>query len=153
MAEHPHHTLPPPIACPARLLSGSISSKRGQGCGSLPTDSAWWDEPPTMSLAYRVEELLALRDSVSESAVSMDKFADEDVIKGRSLTGYIPVHRSPFTVTLSKTNSDLILCPCPQPRSYLTFTKTKDLLTSLSYRTRPAPFCLRICTSTLQNFE
>jgi hypothetical protein len=35
-----------------------------------------------MSLAYKVEELLALRDSVSESAVSIDKFADEDVIKG-----------------------------------------------------------------------
>ncbi|KAF2869697.1 hypothetical protein BDV95DRAFT_596029 [Massariosphaeria phaeospora] len=34
-----------------------------------------------MSLAYKVEELLALRDSVSESAVSLDKFADEDVIK------------------------------------------------------------------------
>ncbi|ORY06650.1 hypothetical protein BCR34DRAFT_666554 [Clohesyomyces aquaticus] len=31
--------------------------------------------------AYRVEELLAIRDSVSESAVSLDKFADEDVIK------------------------------------------------------------------------
>ncbi|OAL50785.1 hypothetical protein IQ07DRAFT_438040 [Pyrenochaeta sp. DS3sAY3a] len=34
-----------------------------------------------MSLAYKVEELLALRDSVSESAVSIDKFADEEVIK------------------------------------------------------------------------
>ncbi|KAH3960379.1 hypothetical protein HBI73_176930 [Parastagonospora nodorum] len=34
-----------------------------------------------MSLAYKVEELLALRDSVSESAVSIDRFADEDVIK------------------------------------------------------------------------
>ncbi|KAF2131328.1 hypothetical protein P153DRAFT_364925 [Dothidotthia symphoricarpi CBS 119687] len=39
--------------------------------------------PSTMSLAYKVEELLALRDSVSESAVSIDKFADEDVIKGQ----------------------------------------------------------------------
>jgi len=37
-----------------------------------------------MTLAYKVEELLALRDSVSESAVSIDKFADEDVIKGTS---------------------------------------------------------------------
>jgi hypothetical protein len=36
-----------------------------------------------MSLAYKVEELLALRDSVSESAVSIDKFADEEVIKGQ----------------------------------------------------------------------
>ena len=36
--------------------------------------------PPVMS--YKVEELLALRDSVSESAVSIEKFADEDVIKG-----------------------------------------------------------------------
>ncbi|USP74414.1 uncharacterized protein yc1106_01688 [Curvularia clavata] len=34
-----------------------------------------------MSLAYKVDELLALRDSVSESAVSIEKFADEDVIR------------------------------------------------------------------------
>jgi hypothetical protein len=32
--------------------------------------------------AYKVEELLALRGSASESAVSLDKFPDEDVIKG-----------------------------------------------------------------------
>ncbi|OAG12830.1 uncharacterized protein CC84DRAFT_1227494 [Paraphaeosphaeria sporulosa] len=32
-------------------------------------------------MSYKVEELLALRDSVSESAVSIEKFADEDVIK------------------------------------------------------------------------
>ncbi|PVI08417.1 hypothetical protein DM02DRAFT_665765 [Periconia macrospinosa] len=32
-------------------------------------------------MSYKVEELLALRDSVSESAVSLDKFADEEVIK------------------------------------------------------------------------
>ncbi|OCK83263.1 hypothetical protein K432DRAFT_423502 [Lepidopterella palustris CBS 459.81] len=34
-----------------------------------------------MPQAYKVEELLALRDSVSESAVSLERFADEDVIK------------------------------------------------------------------------
>jgi hypothetical protein len=34
-------------------------------------------------MLYKVEELLALRDSVSESAVSLDKFADEEVIKGK----------------------------------------------------------------------
>ncbi|ENI08631.1 hypothetical protein COCC4DRAFT_188186 [Bipolaris maydis ATCC 48331] len=34
-----------------------------------------------MSLAYKVDELLALRDSVSESAVSIEKFPDEDVIR------------------------------------------------------------------------
>ncbi|KAG9199778.1 meiotic recombination [Epicoccum nigrum] len=34
-----------------------------------------------MAPAYKVEELLALRDSVSESAVSLDRFADEVVIK------------------------------------------------------------------------
>jgi hypothetical protein len=36
-----------------------------------------------MALAYKVEELLALRSSVSESAVLFDKFADEDVVKGQ----------------------------------------------------------------------
>jgi hypothetical protein len=46
-----------------------------------------------MSFAYKVEELLALRDSVSESAVSIDRFADEDVIKGQSAA----LTLSPFT--------------------------------------------------------
>lgn len=35
-----------------------------------------------MAPAYKVEELLAMRDSVSESAVSIEKFRDEDSIKG-----------------------------------------------------------------------
>ncbi len=35
-----------------------------------------------MALAYRVEELLALRDHVSESAVVLERFRDEDAIKG-----------------------------------------------------------------------
>ncbi|KAF2706671.1 hypothetical protein K504DRAFT_385531, partial [Pleomassaria siparia CBS 279.74] len=37
------------------------------------------------AMSYKVEELLALRDSVSESAVSIDRFADEDVIKEKPL--------------------------------------------------------------------
>jgi len=32
--------------------------------------------------AYKVEELLALRGSASESRVSLEKFPDEDTIKG-----------------------------------------------------------------------
>ncbi|KAH7085864.1 hypothetical protein BKA63DRAFT_401351 [Paraphoma chrysanthemicola] len=43
-------------------------------------------------MSYKVEELLALRDSVSESAVSIDKFADEDVIKAEKL---LKEHGSP----------------------------------------------------------
>jgi hypothetical protein len=39
-----------------------------------------------MKGAYTAEELLALRDSVSESAVSLDKFRDEEAIKGEYLT-------------------------------------------------------------------
>jgi hypothetical protein len=35
-----------------------------------------------MRPAYKVEELLALRGSASESRVSLEKFADEEVIKG-----------------------------------------------------------------------
>jgi hypothetical protein len=35
-----------------------------------------------MKGAYTAEELLALRDSVSESAVSLERFGDEDAIKG-----------------------------------------------------------------------
>jgi hypothetical protein len=54
-----------------------------------------------MSFAYKVEELLALRDSVSESAISIDRFADEDVIKGQSaaltLSHSHTLTLSPFT--------------------------------------------------------
>lgn len=39
-----------------------------------------------MSFAYKVDELLALRDSVSESAVSIEKFPNEDVIRGQFRT-------------------------------------------------------------------
>jgi hypothetical protein len=48
-----------------------------------------------MSLAYKVEELLALRDSVSESAVSIDKFADGDVIKGQYSISTLTFHFTP----------------------------------------------------------
>jgi hypothetical protein len=37
-----------------------------------------------MGQAYRVEELLALRDAISESVVSLDKFGAEQAIKGQS---------------------------------------------------------------------
>ena len=36
-----------------------------------------------MTLAYRVEELLALRDSISESAVSLNKLDGEDALRGK----------------------------------------------------------------------
>jgi hypothetical protein len=48
-----------------------------------------------MPLAYKVEELLALRSSISESAVLFDKFVDEDVVKGQSSLCLHP-HRLPF---------------------------------------------------------
>jgi len=35
-----------------------------------------------MAPTYKVEELLKLRNSVSESAVSLDKFAAEEEVKG-----------------------------------------------------------------------
>lgn len=37
-----------------------------------------------MSVRSKVAELLALRDSVSESAVSIDKFTDEEAVRGKS---------------------------------------------------------------------
>ncbi len=66
-----------------------------------------------MSLAYKVEELLALRDSVSESAVSLDKFADEDVIKGkRSLylhLSHLTLHSSLITPHSSPHQPSLVV--------------------------------------------
>lgn len=59
-----------------------------------------------MSLAYKVEELLALRDSVSESAVSIDKFADEDVIKEHVLRP-----SASASANLARRASNLSLCP------------------------------------------
>lgn len=47
--------------------------------------------------AYKVEELLAMRDSVSESAVSLEKFPDEEAIKG---TSQFTTPHNLFTVTL-----------------------------------------------------
>ena len=32
--------------------------------------------------AYKTQELLALRDSVSETAVALDKFTDDEAVKG-----------------------------------------------------------------------
>jgi hypothetical protein len=49
-----------------------------------------------MSFAYKVDELLALRDSVSESAVSIEKFPDEDAIRGQLRTCLL----LPFTIHL-----------------------------------------------------
>jgi hypothetical protein len=49
-------------------------------------ESAGSDSKPkggALRPAYRVEELLALRDSVSESAISLEKFGDEEAIKGQ----------------------------------------------------------------------
>ena len=54
-----------------------------------------------MSLAYRVDELLALRDSVSESAVSIEKFPDEDVIRGQ-WTSISSSRLFTFTVPLNR---------------------------------------------------
>jgi hypothetical protein len=60
-----------------------------------------------MSLAYKVEELLALRDSVSESAVSIDKFADEDVIKGQWASFTFTSHHSGLTAWAVHSNRSL----------------------------------------------
>ena len=40
------------------------------------------DNQQNMTLAYRVEELLALRDAVSESAISLNKLEGEDALRG-----------------------------------------------------------------------
>lgn len=58
-----------------------------------------------MSLAYKVDELLALRDSVSESAVSIEKFPDEDVIRGRCWS----CPSSPLTVHTPHTKKSRLL--------------------------------------------
>jgi hypothetical protein len=58
-----------------------------------------------MSFAYKVDELLALRDSVSESAVSIEKFPDEDVIRGQcQACPPLPFtfHLSPFTFPIKE---------------------------------------------------
>jgi hypothetical protein len=50
------------------------------GIESAGSDSK--PKPGPLRPAYKVEELLALRDSVSESAISLEKFGDEEAIKG-----------------------------------------------------------------------
>lgn len=61
-----------------------------------------------MSPAYKVEELLALRDSVSESAVSLERFADEDVIKGWWLViSLFTLHSSLFITSMPALKSTI----------------------------------------------
>lgn len=57
-------------------------------------------------MAYRVEELLALRDSVSESAISLDKIDKEQALRGNLIfylcqTYLLPAFRFPF-ISLSQ---------------------------------------------------
>lgn len=67
------------LACCRYRLSATASYLRTLLSSSYPRLTGARLSP----MSYKVEELLALRDSVSESAVSIEKFADEDVIKGR----------------------------------------------------------------------
>jgi hypothetical protein len=61
---------------------------------------------PATRPAYKVEELLALRSSASESAVSLEKFPDEDVIKGMLLNLL-------FHLASSYSNPDIVHEPPP----------------------------------------
>lgn len=56
----------------------------------------------TMSLrpAYKVEELLALRGSAAESTVSLDKFPDEEAIKGMSISHFTSLHFATHSIKL-----------------------------------------------------
>ncbi|KAF2631996.1 hypothetical protein BU25DRAFT_417763 [Macroventuria anomochaeta] len=73
------------VSCPsagsAPSWLASVASSRAVASTRLELDLLTGNGSSVMAPAYKVEELLALRDSVSESAVSLDKFADEDVIK------------------------------------------------------------------------
>ncbi|KAH7114412.1 hypothetical protein B0J11DRAFT_540935 [Dendryphion nanum] len=75
-------------------------------------------------MSYKLEELLALRDSVSESAVSIDKFADEDVIKehvlrpsaSANLVGSLPeVPRRPIPTPAVAVATANLKKPSPSP--------------------------------------
>ena len=100
-----------------------------------------------MSFAYKVEELLALRDSVSESAVSIDRFADEDVIKGE-----LPTAKSCLSLLTSPTNF-LGHIPLPSGSVFLSCSYTSRLfhrnlhltLVSSPYRARFASNGIRFC--------
>lgn len=62
-----HHPLAIVFSSP--LVFVRINQKNNNGCG--------------MSVRSKVAELLALRDSVSESAVSIEKFTDEEAVRGK----------------------------------------------------------------------
>lgn len=99
-----------------------------------------------MASAYKVEELLALRDSVSESAVSLDKFADEVVVKGKfcfhlsTLTS--PLYASSFAAR------SCIVAPSPPSRVALILSLSFLLPYGKTTRLTPArtrPASLRLC--------
>ncbi|KAF2691365.1 hypothetical protein K458DRAFT_71008 [Lentithecium fluviatile CBS 122367] len=85
----PIGSLPPPRSC----NGDSSRTQRGE-------------VSPAMS--YKVEELLALRDSVSESAVSLDRFADEEVIKEHVLRPSVSA-----TLAAAASNKSLRLSATP----------------------------------------
>ena len=57
-----------------------------------------------MAPRYQAEELLAMRDSVSESAVSLDKFGDEQVIKGEPPSA----HTIPIALARSRISTSIL---------------------------------------------
>ena len=74
-----------------------------------------------MAPAYKVEELLALRASASDSAISLDKFRDEDAIKGEWSHSH---RRNPqTTVHLAAYSSPLLRAIIPHFTSRLTLLK------------------------------
>lgn len=108
-AGYSHHTISTyPFSarhCPARL-----NTRLQQRSVAGPPQGVGFS---AMSLAYKVEELLALRDSVSESAVSIDRFADEDVIKGQwspiPCHAFTSLHHTSFHLTAPHSLLGLLL--------------------------------------------
>ncbi|KAF2461209.1 hypothetical protein BDY21DRAFT_369249 [Lineolata rhizophorae] len=68
-----------------------------------------------MAPAYKVEELLALRDSVSESAVSFDKFGDEDAIKEHVLRPSVSANGIDLKRDRRKQSSEALRKASPRP--------------------------------------
>lgn len=65
-----------------------------------------------MAPTYKVEELLAVRDSVSESAVSLEKFGHEEAIKGSHRHWFPPASlRPPPASDISRLNSRIPTSP------------------------------------------
>jgi hypothetical protein len=93
---------------------------------------------PPLRPAYKVEELLALRDSVSESAISLEKFGDEDAIKGAWHRQSSSLMQTEHVLRPSVSHGQLATSP-PESTKQLAGSENAPVVALMTDRKKPSP--------------